>query len=361
MTGALIGLIGVIVGALLGGLLTFGVEASKRRKVAYAAGSLIATELTIIINRLMSAFPESGQPERWQGSLPTTAWDARAADLVAYGIPAQIPGKPEPVDPKVEELAMPEPIGPSPLLDQAAPDQAAPDQAAPDQAAPDQAAPDQAAPDQAHTDLLTKLGVVYATVDRWNNAPKDAQPRRSDLIRDIKAFSSVRGDLQRYTRSLEGRGRTSFRRVASVLIPIVVLVIAVFLLATPRADVTSDTVAAALQNHLGSADFVHCDSSGVGDWQCVDHHLSEPLGACRAAVAASRTATGVSIRLAVQLRACTETAPPTPYGVVAEGAELAVLRENPADREMRKSAYIAEMSAPAFSPWKRFWGWLQGK
>lgn len=336
MTGALIGLIGVIVGALLGGLLTFGVEASKRRKVAYAAGSLIATELTIIINRLMSAFPESGQPERWQGSLPTTAWDARAADLVAYGIPAQIPGKPEPVDPKIEELAKPEPIGPNPL-------------------------PDQAAPDQAHTDLLTKLGVVYATVDRWNNAPKDAQPRRSDLIRDIKAFSSVRGDLQRYTRSLERRGRTSFRRVASVLIPIVVLVIAVFLLATPRADVTSDTVAAALQSHLGSADFVHCDSSGVGDWQCVDHHLSEPLGACRAAVAASRTATGVSIRLAVQLRACTETAPPTPYGVEAEGAELAVLRETPADREMRKSAYIAEMSAPAFSPLKRFWGWLQGK
>jgi hypothetical protein len=78
MTAALIGLIGIIAGALLGGLLTFGVEASKRRKTAYAAGSLIATELIIVIERMISAIPERGDPVRWEGDLPTTAWDARA-------------------------------------------------------------------------------------------------------------------------------------------------------------------------------------------------------------------------------------------------------------------------------------------
>lgn len=85
MAAALIGLIGIVAGALLGGLLTFGVETSKRRRSAYAAGTLIATELGVVINRLASAIPESGDTQRWEGSLPTTAWETHAVDIVAYG------------------------------------------------------------------------------------------------------------------------------------------------------------------------------------------------------------------------------------------------------------------------------------
>lgn len=368
MTGALIGLIGVVVGALLGGLLTFGVEASKRRKTAYAAGSLIATELTVVINRMKSAIPESGAPQRWTGDLPTKAWDARTADLVLNGIPAQLPGAPEPLDPRIEKLlALCAPTDPSPPGVSATQAQA---QAHSDLLSRSRRllAPRKPSRSSAErpSDLLTRLGAVYASIDRWNSEPGD--PEQCALVRDIKFYSTVRGDLKRYIRSLARRGRTSFRRVASVAMAIAVLVIAVILLVTPRADVNSATVASALENHLGGTNVVHCDPSGMRDWQCIDYHLSEPLGACGTGVAASGAAADdIAVELAVQRGACAEVAPPTPYGVQDDGPELMVVRETPAiaretprDRELQFSASTYGVPEPSTSPWSAFTNWLKG-
>jgi hypothetical protein len=359
MAAALIGLIGIVAGALLGGLLTFGVEARKRRQSAYAAGTLIATELGVIINRLVSAIPESGDTERWEGTLPTTAWEAHAADIVADGIPALTPGKPEPLDSEIERLLAPsEPTGLSLVQ---APVTPTASELAKAEAGPAEVPQAETTPSRARSDLLTRLGAVYASIDRWNTR-KDAHPKRSDLVRDIRGYSAVQGDLKRYTRSLERRGRVSLRRLASVLTAIVVLLIAVLLLVTPRADVSSDTVAEALQSHLGSMDIVQCIPSGVDDWRCSDHHLSEPLSACQAAAAADRIAvSGIIVARVIQLQDCTETASPTRYNVVADGTQLVAIREDATDREMRMSASVAGMSDPSTSPWDRLVNWFRGR
>jgi hypothetical protein len=152
------------------------------------------------------------------------------------------------------------------------------------------------------------------------------------------------------------------------VIAIAVVVLAVVLLITPRADVTSVTVASALQSHLGGTNIVHCDPYGSGDWQCIDYHLSEPLGACQTRVVASGTATNdIVVELAARHGVCAEVSPPTPYGVQDDGAQLMVVPETPAaareSQAQREQQYYANaygMPAPATPLWKQilsyFWG-----
>jgi len=365
MTGALIGLVGVVAGALLGGLLTFGVEASKRRKTAYAAGSLIATELTVVIDTMKSAIPESGAPQRWTGDLPTRAWDVRAADLVLNGIPASFPGAPETLDPRIEKLlALCGPTDPSPPAIPATQAQAQADLLSRRRRLLTPRKPSHSSAER--PDLFTRLGEVYASIDIWNSKPGD--PEQCALVREIQFYSTVRGDLKRYTRSLARRGRTSFRRAASVALAIAVSVIAVILLITPRADVNSATVATALENHLDGTNVVQCEPSGVRDWQCIVYHLSEPLSACGTGVVASGTAADDAVvELAVQRGSCAEVAPPTPYGVQDDGPELmvvhetpAVARERPEDRRLQFSASTYGIPEPSTSPWGKIINWFKG-
>jgi hypothetical protein len=78
MTAALIGLIGVVAGALLAGLANYEVERRKRLDAARAAGLLIADELQVAVRRLKSATAD----EWWAGELPTEAWKTNLKDLV---------------------------------------------------------------------------------------------------------------------------------------------------------------------------------------------------------------------------------------------------------------------------------------
>lgn len=108
-------------------------------------------------------------------------------------------------------------------------------------------------------------------------------------------------------------------------------------------------------------DIVQCSPHGVDDWRCSDHHISEPLSACQAVVAANRIAVGrVIVARAIQLHDCAETAPPTPYNVVSDGTKLVAIRENATDREMRMSASVAGMLDPSTSPWGWLVNWLRG-
>jgi hypothetical protein len=80
MTAALVGLIGVIAGALLGGVVNYVIERRKRWAAADAAGRLIAGELAATELRLQAS---SERKHWWAGDLPTEAWRTHAKDLGA--------------------------------------------------------------------------------------------------------------------------------------------------------------------------------------------------------------------------------------------------------------------------------------
>jgi hypothetical protein len=74
MTIALIGLIGVIAGALVAGLFTYQVERRRRIDTAQGAGHLILGELQVVSAKLERV---TGQPDE----LPTEMWNARAGEV----------------------------------------------------------------------------------------------------------------------------------------------------------------------------------------------------------------------------------------------------------------------------------------
>jgi hypothetical protein len=78
MSAALIGLIGVVAGALLGGVVNSRLELHKRRTAALASGRLIANELASIESRMRAA---RNTNEWWEGKLPDEMWVKHAKAL----------------------------------------------------------------------------------------------------------------------------------------------------------------------------------------------------------------------------------------------------------------------------------------
>lgn len=78
VTEALIGLIGVVAGALLGGLVRVLVDRQRQQLRARVAARLIAAELGVVVRKLQSAVKTGGW---WAGELPTQAWRGHLGDL----------------------------------------------------------------------------------------------------------------------------------------------------------------------------------------------------------------------------------------------------------------------------------------
>ncbi len=79
MTAAVLGLVGVLLGILIGGLVTVRAERAKGRGDAKAAGRLIRAEIWLVENRI-TASVTSGKP--WPLPLPTAAWTEHAIEIV---------------------------------------------------------------------------------------------------------------------------------------------------------------------------------------------------------------------------------------------------------------------------------------
>jgi hypothetical protein len=84
MAAAILGLTGVVAGALLGGLLTYRSERNKKRMAAWFAGRQIANQLRVYALRVEDALKQG----RWQ-SLSTDLWGENA-EALAQEMPARV-------------------------------------------------------------------------------------------------------------------------------------------------------------------------------------------------------------------------------------------------------------------------------
>ncbi len=244
MTAALIGLIGIIVGALLAGLLNLVAERSKRHFSGRTAALLIRAELQAAARRIKSTLDTGVW---WRGDLPSAAWKQYAHDL-ALAVPrsyaqggrraAAVPGQPG------EETEQPteKQLGPGGEAEVKPPD------------------------------LIERLTAAYTTIiDRWNvdrvavaTGPINQQDRES-LEQSYKGLQRVVDDLDiRAQARPPGRTVRNILRVAA-FVAVVALVVAALV---QRPDLTNGTVAASLESQLGRNSSVECKGDGDDDWRC---------------------------------------------------------------------------------------------
>lgn len=277
MTAALIGLIGVIAGGLLGGAVNAVQERQRRRSAAETAGWLIAAELRLAVLRIESALKEAVW---WRGDLETDAWKTRAVDITAdlrrltgaAGSPAPQRGK--------EVLTNTKP--PTDRTSEERPDE-----------------------DERPPTLLERLSSAYGVIDlinsrrvdevaakagtdggqgpQWVRAVSEALAGRTPdqgppppistedqtLLRD--AGGGLRDVTTRLEHALRSVRRTAWRSVRRPMIGFAVLavvVLAALVLLTPRTEFTDQSIAAGLSQELPAGASVDCDPRG-GDWLCV--------------------------------------------------------------------------------------------
>ena len=270
MGAAFVGLLGVVVGALLGGIISVRVEDNKRRLAACVAGQTIADELETSITRMENARTATTEGW-WSGALPTEVQRAHLWELRSYGV---------------------EPSGAAP-------------------------------------DIVQVVIAAYTIIDQWNARHAAGGKLEKRLLNDdIPALRKVVRDLGDHVDGL-GRARTATTRHIIVYGAAVVVGLLTALAFIPQPDVTATTVADTLQNHLGADSLVHCRGFD-GEWTCVDNHLSEPRSACLTAALDTISVGTISGRAFAVAAAsmpharCTEIYPPTVDQVIASGDTLVV-------------------------------------
>lgn len=258
MTVALIGLIGIAVGAVLGGLIQLWVEARKRHRAAHTAGLLIGAELDVITGRLESAKPNGGR--WWSGNLPSEAWKAHRSELAAD------------VDPQL--LAK-----------------------------------------------LSKIYTNVDRWD-VNREQPDKPPAVDELDKDIAWFKSVRNELGNYASRLYSPVLVATRRSVSLLAVTAALLVGAWFTFTPRPNVTATTVASALQAHLGSSELVGCEPASnrwaCTDYHLSESRNA--CLASATALSSDLPVSLDSINFKNNATSCGESMPPTLYAVELVGA-----------------------------------------
>lgn len=86
---AIVGLVGVVIGALLSGVAQDLVERRKQHVSTRAAARAIGEELTIAANKVSSATKAAEHPGWWSGTVVTRIWEDRF-DALAAGISEEL-------------------------------------------------------------------------------------------------------------------------------------------------------------------------------------------------------------------------------------------------------------------------------
>jgi hypothetical protein len=265
MTAAIIGLLGVVVGALLSGVASDLLERRKRRATALAAARAIATELRVAHAKFESATKPVRSPSWWVGIPVTTAWQGQLSLLAAKA--------------------------PNKVVDETA---------------------------RAYAQIESWIGERDAANAAGATAPSDQQ--RTELNALLGNLETAIVLLDCFVSSPPGKRRREVIRIA--ISAAVVLTVFAFLtmLFLPRADVTASTVAAAVERLEGPSSFVECDRAG-SHWDCDVTHLSRPRRLCGVTADMAEVAALTSV---VRESNCGSRAPPVHETVDKIGNELAV-------------------------------------
>jgi hypothetical protein len=328
VTAALIGLIGVIAGGLLGGAVNAVQERQRRRSAAETAGWLIAAELKLAVQRIESALKKEVW---WRGDLATDAWRTRAVDVAADLWRLSRAARSSASQRGEEVLA-----NTKPPTDMTSEGRSGEDERPREEERPRK--------DERPPTLLERLSSAYGVIDlinsrrvdevaaqagtdggqssQWLKALAEALAGRTpdeeppppistpdqELLRDaVGGLRDVTTRLEDALRSVRRTAWRSVRRPAIGFAVVAVVILAAFVLLTPRTEFTDQSIAAALKQELPSGTSVDCDPTS-GDWLCVartpDERASCPTAAAPSSgsVRALRASTA-----AVALKTCART------------------------------------------------------
>jgi hypothetical protein len=301
MSVALIGLVGVIAGALIGGWTNSWIEERKRLHDARGAKRLIAAEFEDAAICAETAIEEG----RWPEGLSDKEWQEGRGALLA-------------------------------AMDKAAVNK-----------------------------LTTAHGVVsdWIKESQEEHAEPPDETATASYRRNVKFLREIskglaNGELK--TERVARRRRRTYTTIGAVigLAIVVVLAMAAFV---PRPHLTDQTIASALQSKLGHGALVAC-REGEDDWLCKATFEPPPHPTCGSQAAMrARRPRSETVALVATPR-CSKIAPPAKSFVVEEGADAPVamqklglhLRTADRRREMLELTEAKESKAKSF--WERLLG-----
>jgi hypothetical protein len=251
---AVIAFIGVLVGAMLTGLVTSQIEGRKRRLTALRGGRLIASELRVV-STLLTVNADQGQ--WWTGELPTREWTTHNPELAT----------------DIDEETLDHLTGTYAAIGTLTEARALARTAAEPSAKP--------------------TNIVVALVHRSRlREPVDSTTDSAAVVPSKAAtarFKAIAGRVDESRQKLESQlSAISSRQAALPRIlnrsAVAVLIMAVLVLAAyafyPRAELSTATVAEALRQQLGTDAVVDCDPAG-DDWACQVYSVTRTSSSCQ--------------------------------------------------------------------------------
>jgi hypothetical protein len=329
MVAAVIGLLGVLAGAVLAGVVSFRVERRKQVLAAFRAGRLIAAELSTN-RRLLQNAPK--QKQWWTAELSNSAWTGHRSELatdvgeellekvtLAYGLIDTLTHMREAAQAPGAEVS-----GRSSSADDAVPTE-------------------------------RQLTVIKRGADQL----EETRTNLDDWLHEIER-----------EQQLQQRWRRRMLRVASGVLAAAVaalLILLVFYAQVPRVELTTSSVATVLQEKLGDRTAVECDTSG-DDWTCTVYQLAQSRDSCPATRATSASQSVSMLAAAEPAGQPTDCAIPvtsrTRFSVAEENDNLVAVPDQPMDPASKEAmALIMAMEEleplkdpPRQTWWERFWG-----
>lgn len=296
MTAALIGVLGIIVGTLLGGFISLYIARRRKREQALIASRLIRNELESAEIDLTAA---ARAVEWWESPLPDGVWSKSRWDLIAE------------LDEKKEI--------------------------------------DKNARDAVEAAYMIVNSLNGSKAAGGNPDPGEWNKNVPYLTRGITSIETWQQDQKKRQDHRRLQYRT-FVLAPLVSVAMFAVVLAGIALIVSRPNINQTTVSSALQSELGPDALVVC-APRSGDWLCTDNQLSAPRSSCltsQVTSSPSRAYIGrVTVIEAVLVPSCHDTQDTTRYtAAVTDGKVVAEQTPGEIARQIIRERYPLTVVAP---------------
>jgi hypothetical protein len=220
---AAIGFLGVVVGALLAGVLTDVIERRNQRRASQAAATALIRELGVASAKLESATKAVATPGWWVGTPVTSVWRTQAAALAST----------------------------------------------------------------ASEKVFNDVAHAYAEIETWAGEREKAgdrgTPPSHEQISEIKAsleqIATAKASVEGFIDSPPGYERRKRAQLGTVVVVLAATAAFVVMLLLPRTNVNAATVASAVESVEGRMTLAECDRAS-DHWVCTVDPLAQPLNEC---------------------------------------------------------------------------------